>query len=185
MSTDSDTWARILKGDHDAWAKLVKQYEALVYTVAIRTGLSYSLSADCFQQTWVILFEKRKSIKNPSQISSWLVTTAKREAWRLLSISRKEGTDELLPFLEDKNALPDSKIEKLETEFMIQESIGQIDHRCQTLLKLLFYSPVTYSYKEITSKLGISVNALGAARKRCLERLRKILEKNNHFDAFF
>jgi hypothetical protein len=57
---DSTLWLRILNGDQTAWKTLVRQYQPLVYTIATRSGLSMADAADCFQQTFVSLFENRK-----------------------------------------------------------------------------------------------------------------------------
>lgn len=40
-----------------------------------------------------------------------------------------------------------------------------------------FFAPEEHSYEQVARKLGYAPNTLGAKRRRCLERLRQILEK--------
>lgn len=181
---DTDIWADICRGDSAAWAELVKKYEALVYTVGLRAGLSQLEMADCFQQTWVQLYTHRRRIEAPSRLQAWLVTTAKREALRMRRQAQREQTDyDFSRQSDDPERAPDRLLEQLELNSQLQGAIGEIDARCQELLKLLFFAPEDLTYEEVAGRLGISSNALGPARRRCLERLRKVLAKNGYLAA--
>ena len=81
--SDADLWQEICAGNEPAWRLLVDRYKALVYSVCTCTGLTLTESADVFQDTWLQLFKYRRSLQDPSRISSWLVTTARREAVRV------------------------------------------------------------------------------------------------------
>ena len=181
--TDAELWKDILRSNESAWRQLIARYEPLVYAVATRSGLSFAEAADCFQQTWTNLFKSRRKLKDPERISAWLVTTAKREAIRLLKRRTEMQEDDQYGQAPDKSPLPDVELEQLQLRNHVQWSLKQIDGRCQTLIKLLFYAPEDMSYEQVAEKLGISANALGPARKRCLERLKKILDKNGILDA--
>lgn len=182
--SDSDIWADVMSGHAAAWAELVKKYEALVYTVPLRAGLSQMEMADCFQQTWVQLYTHRERIQDPSRLSAWLVTTAKREALRVRRRARMEQTDfDFTTEADDEDRHPDRLLEQLELQTNLQVAIGQIDERCQKLLRLLFFSPQDTSYEAVARALNISSNALGPARRRCLERLKKVLLENGYLDA--
>ena len=180
---DTEIWGFVLEGDEKAWETIVRRYQSLVYTVVTRAGLSYAESQDCFQQTWVLLHRYRKSISDPSRLSAWLVTTAKREALKVKRrAGRFDGLDDSAP-IEDTNLLPDKELEAIEARSVIENALQQIDPRCRKLLKLVFYSDEKTSYDELARSLGLSVNAVGPARQRCLARLRKLLEKQGILDA--
>ncbi len=181
---DSDIWQDISRGDPAAWAELVRKYEALVYTVALRAGLSQLEMADCFQQTWVQLYTHRRRIEDPSRLHAWLVTTAKREALRMRRQAQREQTDyDFTRQADDPGRAPDRLLEQLEMNTRLQGAIGEIDSRCQELLNLMFFAGEDLTYEDVAGRLGISANALGPARRRCLERLRKVLEKNGYLAA--
>ncbi len=177
---DQELWEKILAGDEAAWAELVRRYQALVYAVATRMRLSQADAADCFQQTWVLLFRNRRKLQDPNRISSWLVTTAKREALRL---KRRAGSDPGETEQEsqiDDAPLPDEHIEALERQSIIQNALRAIDGRCQQLLEAFFFADEEVGYEKIASDLGISLNSLGPIRRRCLDRLKAILEKTGN-----
>lgn len=176
--TDQQLWQKILAGDQKSWADLIKRYQSLVYAVASRAGLSMADISDCFQQTWVSLYNHRKKVKDPSKLSAWLVTTAKREALRLNEIASKKVNDNLDCQEPDVQLLPDEELEQLEKQAHLEIAIDLLDKRCQDLVEIFFFAPKDLSYKQIAANLGIPFNSLGPIRRRCLERLRKILVKN-------
>ena len=183
IQSDLELWDGALAGEQAAWRELVTRYSTLVYNVCTYFGLSYMDAADCFQQTWVLLHRYRKSISDPSRLSAWLVTTAKREALKVKRrAGRFDGLDDSAP-IEDTNLLPDKELEAIEARSVIENALQQIDPRCRKLLKLVFYSDEKTSYDELARSLGLSVNAVGPARQRCLARLRKLLEKQGILDA--
>lgn len=181
--TDAELWEAIVSGDNDAWSELVKRYQALVYAVATRLGLSQADAADCFQQTWVLLYKHRRKLLDPSRISAWLVTTARREALRL-----RKRTAEIPPEYSsnepaDPAPLPSDDLLALERQAQIEIAIAQLDERCRKLVQMFFFSPEETGYEEIAASLGIALNSLGPIRRRCLQRLRSILEENGFLEV--
>ncbi len=180
--TDSDLWVEILAGDNDAWRVLVTRYASLVYSVCTHIGLSQADSADCFQQTWLLLFRNRKRIKDASRISSWLITTAKREALRQLRKAERNPNWGEYAGLVDPDPLPDARLMQLERQKHLEISLSQLDPACRRLLEAFFFCDDKKSYQEIARALGYSQNTLGPKRRRCLEKFKKILIHDKHWD---
>ncbi|SYZ72544.1 putative RNA polymerase sigma factor, sigma-70 family [Candidatus Zixiibacteriota bacterium] len=179
---DCELWQKIIEGDNEAWARLIRKYQSLVYAVSTRAGLSLSDCADCFQQTWVILFKNRHHIKDPARLSAWLVTTAKREALRLRRRAERFEEDAEDFSLISEDPLPDREVELLECQAQLEIALKEIDTRCRNVLKAFFYAPEEKSYDEIAKAFGIPANSLGPIRRRCLERLKQILLKTGYFE---
>jgi len=175
LRTDSNLWQDILVGDNAAWSELVRRYQALVYAVATRAGLSMADAADCFQQTWVLLFRHRHRLHDPSRLSAWLVTTAKREALRLRRRADKEAGDPADMDMTSHDPLPDEVLEQLERQAQLEIALKELDPRCRKVLEAFFFAPEEKSYEEIAGSFGLSTNSLGPVRRRCLERLKQIL----------
>ena len=176
VSTDAEIWTAILDGSASAWEVLVRRYEALIYTIATRAGLSMSDAGDCFQQTWFLLYKHRKSITQPDRISAWLTTAAKREALRMRRKIAPAVDAEILNHLADPEPLVDEKLSALEQRARLEAALGKLDDRCTALLTALFLEPENRSYEAISSDLGIPRNSLGPIRSRCLSKIRTILE---------
>jgi RNA polymerase sigma factor (sigma-70 family) len=173
------------KGDAAAWEALINRYQRLVYSIPRRSGLSEELAADVFQQVFTILYEKLALIEQPDRISAWLVTTARRETWRLSRQDRAmqplttsgadEGEDALDP--PDNETLPEELLLRLERQQHIRTAVASLDERCRTLLTLLFYQPDPPPYAEIATRLGTTEGSIGPTRARCFEKLRRLLDE--------
>ncbi len=178
--TDIELWEEILHNRPESWKELVNRYQRLVYAVATRSGLSLADAADCFQQTWVLLYQNRRKLKDPSRISAWLVTTAKREAMRLRRLADKDSTAEIDSDEPDPAPLPDVALEQLECQIHLELALKQIDPRCRRILEEFFFAAEEESYEVIARKLGLAPNSLGPIRRRCLEKLKEILIGNGY-----
>ncbi len=178
-------WQKILEGDAKSWEQLVRRYQALVYTVCNNAGLSEMDAADCFQYTWMTLYKNRRKMKNPEKISAWLVTTTKREALRLRHLADRtddcmsdrmhSGQHEIKEEFISPNPLQDEELEVLERQAILEVALKQLDRRCREIMEIFFFAPENYTYEEIAKKLGVSSNSVGPLRRRCLEKLKKIL----------
>lgn len=191
FKTDSELWQEIIANSGKSWEELIKRYQALVYAVSTRAGLTMMDAADCFQQTWLALYKNRKKLKDPSRLSAWLVTTAKREALLLRrradrdsgitdTSSRRYGNNPVNKEAElvSPALLPDEELEQLENQARLEIALDELDRRCQQVMEVFFFAPESKSYEEIAVSFGISSNSLGPLRRRCLERLKQILLKN-------
>jgi RNA polymerase sigma factor (sigma-70 family) len=174
------------RGDESAWEILITRYQRLIYTIPIRAGLDEQLCADVFQRVFTTLIEKLNQIEQPSRIGAWLVTTARRETWRVSRRERNSGVslnqaddDEntLVGELADGDPLPEDVVVNLETQHAVRMAVDDLDERCRTLLTMLFYRSDVPAYSDIAAALGTSEGSIGPTRARCLQKLRRSLER--------
>jgi RNA polymerase sigma factor (sigma-70 family) len=168
------------RGDASAWEHLVDRYQRLIYSIPRRSGLGEDLAADVFQHVWATLCEKLDQIEQPDRIGAWLVTTARRETWRVSRQQRGrtvpvDETDDTFE-VPDGEPLPDDILVRLETQHAVRAAVDQLDERCRMLLMLLYFERDTPSYAEIAARLGTSEGSIGPTRARCFEKLRRILD---------
>jgi RNA polymerase sigma factor (sigma-70 family) len=119
------------RGDEAAWEQLVARYKRLIYAVPRRAGLDEDLAAEVFQRVLITLLECIDRIEQPSRISTWLVTTARRETWRTGKRARAAAEAISLDIDEDEqsdipdNAPPlDETLLRLEKQHIIRTAIG-------------------------------------------------------------
>jgi RNA polymerase sigma factor (sigma-70 family) len=170
-------WEKVCDGDPASWQKLVHKYAALVYSVAKRTGLSDADAEDCSQQTWLTLYRKRNSIKDPKAIPSWLIKTTHRHAVKLAQQLNRLSTLEQSDVYSSTDPIPIDEIVLLEQQVLIQDGLRELEPRCRKLLTELYFSDPPKSYKEISRIMGVNQNNIGPMRSRCLEKLKKMLKK--------
>jgi RNA polymerase sigma factor (sigma-70 family) len=183
--SDRDLVLACQRGDETAWETLVRRYQRLIYTIPRRAGLNEDLASDVFQEVFATLFEKLDEIENPEKLKAWIVTTARRKTWRLISrenrSQRYDGSDEEsdseLNKLPDDAPLPDEVLIQLEEQHRVREAVSNLDERCRKLLTILFYQHEPPPYSEIAAQIGTTEGSIGPTRARCLQKLLRLLEK--------
>ena len=185
-TTDKQLLLACRRGEESAWEALVNRYQRLMYAIPRRAGLDDDQAAEVFQEVFTTLFQKLNDIEDPDRLHAWLVTTAKRKSWRIISQNRltgqfhsgddEEAEDELAK-IPDEALLPDEVLVKLEEQHRIRAALEFLDERCRKLLTMLFYSPETPAYSEIAASLGTSEGSIGPTRARCLEKMLRLLDK--------
>lgn len=179
------------RGDATAWETLIARYQRLVYSIPRQAGLDQDRSAEVFQRVFGKLVEHLDRIEQPARIGAWLTTTARREMWLLsqresssqpLADGDAEGeTNQLL----DTAPLPDEVLLHLEEQHTVRIALATLDERCRRLLTLLFYRPDPLPYAEVAVALQMSEGSIGPTRSRCLQKLRRLLDKFGHFSMYF
>ncbi len=173
------------RGEGAAWETLVKRFQKLIYTIPRRAGLDDDLAAEVFQEVFTTLFEKINDIEQPDRLQAWLVTTARRKTWRLLSrekvMQRSGGAEaddeEMLNQVPDLAPMADDALIELEEQHRVRTAVAGLDERCRKLLTLLFYQSEPPPYAEIAAAIGTSEGSIGPTRARCLQKLPRLLEK--------
>jgi RNA polymerase sigma factor (sigma-70 family) len=177
LRSDAELWSAILADDQLAWKELVDRYKALVYGTCTFTGLSQSDAADIFQQTWMLLYKNRGRLIDPARVSAWLVTTARRESIRLRNRRKGSAEQEITSDLADSSPDPEEELILRERQAKLEVAIQALDPVCRELVRAFFFSPEEKTYEQIARSLGYAPNTLGAKRRRCLEKLKRILEQ--------
>lgn len=166
-----------LAGDNVAWEELVDRYGRLVYAIPRRMGLSESDVQDVFQNVFVTLLRHLGNLRDQTRLSAWLITTTRRESWRL---GRERGrhvaselnemiVDDAPPLLED--------VVRWEREQAVRQSMRRLDDRCRELLTCLYLEPGTQSYEAIAERLNMPVGSIGPTRARCFKKLDAFLRE--------
>ncbi len=171
------TWERVRAGDNKAWRELIHHFQALVYSLATRAGLSATEAADCFQHTWIALYEHRHNIQDSRRLPGWIVTTVRREAFRRKKSGSRQVSFDDISEPESGLSDPSEEMELAEQQHYLQAGLSRLDERCRSLLNSLFYEEEEATYEGLAREHRLSINAIGPLRKRCLARLKTLLEE--------
>ena len=167
------------QGDEAAWGEIVDRYTPLVVTVGQHYQLQSGEMQDVAQNVWLRLLEHLRDLREPRALPTWLITTARREALRLVTVStRMQPTDpqdkswEARLVTEDD---PDAELMRSERHAALLECLTALSRRQRQLLTILAEDPPV-PYAEISRRTGIPVGAIGPTRARALARLRSTPE---------
>lgn len=147
----------------------MSRYERLVYTVALRNGLGAEDAADVTQSTFVALVDSLDRIQDDEKLASWLMTVARRQAWRTRNLSRRTVALELAT-----EGISDPFADWA-TVATLHDALATLGGTCRELLLALYFERESPSYAEIAERFGRSIGGIGPLRGRCLDKLRVIL----------
>jgi RNA polymerase sigma factor (sigma-70 family) len=161
--------------DQRAWEELVDRYSRLIYSIPRRYGMSEADADDVHQNVFRILAEKLEQLQDQTRLSSWLITTAHRECWRL----RRNSGEVAQPLdgnrIDDR--MPQEEVQTLERRQLVRQALNAIGSPCRDLLQALFLEPSEGSYEQIAARLGMKVGSIGPTRARCLEKMAATLKE--------
>lgn len=179
-NSDQDLIRACRKGDTNAWRKLLKKYERLVFSIPLNHGLSRDDAADISQLTFTILIQSLDKLPEDSRLGSWLATVSRRHTWRLLERNRRESTNAYADLAESAALLSENGADFTEygelTEWLDQ-GLSRISERCRELLLMLYFQPEKPSYAEVAARMGTPVGSVGPTRARCLGQLKQALDE--------
>jgi hypothetical protein len=78
------------QGSEDALGQIVTELSPLLWQVARAAGLSAGDAEDVLQTVWLRLVAHLDGIHDSAALTGWLVTTTRREAWRVRAAGRRQ-----------------------------------------------------------------------------------------------
>jgi len=179
--SDDSLIRRCLAGEASAWNELVEKYARLVHAIGRNQGLPSTEADDLVQVVFLKLGRRLSTIREESKLSSWLITTTRREAWRLRSGARvayssslrlEEGLESGPPATE---AVDPAESERWERRALVDQALRTLGDPCASLLRALFSDQTEGKYDEIARSLGMKIGSIGPTRARCFAKLETIL----------
>ena len=169
-SGDRDLIRRCIEGDQEAWKALVRRYERLIYSIALRICRDSETAADVLQQVCLELYQRLDEVRNIATLPSWIATVTRRKScdyWR--------SCEPAEPLLDDGSADSEDIFANIERQHTLERAMASLPERNRRLMQMLYMSDRDYSYQEIAQQLGMPVASIGPTRIRSLKKLRKLL----------
>src|SRR6266487_661486 len=163
-------------GSEDALIQIVNELSPLLWQVARSAGLSQGDAEDVLQTVWMRLITHLDGIHDAGALTGWLVTTTKREAWRVRAAGRKllPADQDVFADLPDKGPGSEEQVIFEDQRRELWAALGMLSRRCQELLRIMAFAPRP-DYATVAAALGMRVGSIGPTRGRCLAKLRALL----------
>jgi RNA polymerase sigma factor (sigma-70 family) len=178
---DRGRWLEILVdaargGREDAIDQVVTELSPLLWQVARAAGLSTSDAEDVLQTVWLRLLTHLDDIRTASALTAWLVTTTRREAWRIRGTGRRQlpADQDWLDAIPDQGPGAEDLAVTADLRRELWAALGQLPPLCQELLRIVAFVPRP-DYDVVAAELGMARGSIGPTRGRCLAKLRAIL----------
>jgi RNA polymerase sigma factor (sigma-70 family) len=165
------------EGSPEAVDELVTELTPLLWHVARATGLSQPDAEDVVQTTWLNLVSHLGEIRTPAALTSWLITTTRREAWRVRAADRKTvpADQDWLTDIPDLAADSEERVIVKDEQRALWAAFSELPSRCQELLRIVAFVPRP-DYNVVAQRLDMPRGSIGPTRGRCLEKLRAALD---------
>jgi RNA polymerase sigma factor (sigma-70 family) len=169
-------------GKRDALDELVAEFSPLLWHVARAQGLDHDAAADVVQTTWLAFLQQLDDIRDSEAIAGWLVTVAKREAWRVGGAEKRLSAtdDDELERRPSDDLLPEDDLLQVERRRLLWAAVRRLSPRCQELLRVVAFARRP-NYSMVAQALGMPIGSIGPTRGRCLAKLRDLLAADSYW----
>jgi RNA polymerase sigma factor (sigma-70 family) len=174
-----------LRGDEEAWSKLVDRYKNLVFSIPIKYGFSRDEAADIFQAVCLELLSELPKLRKPEALPKWIMQITahkcfhRRQEQKRAEPADTSGSNGEHAEVEDHEPGVDAVLRQAEAEQILRQAVAELSPRCRQLVEMLFYEEPAREYREIARTLGIATGSIGFIRQRCLESLRRRLSERD------
>jgi RNA polymerase sigma-70 factor (ECF subfamily) len=186
--SDEALMARVSAGDQEAFAELVRRYEAKARRYAWRFFRDTGVAEDIAQEVFLRIHRSSARYRPSGRFQTYLYRIAANLCYDRLRMLKRRGSsiqntvdNYTLDHVEDAPSTrfdpPDRGVELGEEKAMVREAIGRLPPGLAQILVLREFEGL--KYREIGDVLSIPVNEvkvkLHGARKRLQRELRAIL----------
>ncbi len=172
------------KGNKAAFEHLINKYQALIYWTIKRFENDSSINFDkanfverddIAHNVILKLVDFVHRVEQSERIGGWISKTTYYECLAAARKWRERASDLVV---DEQIEIPDlwseKQIKLFELRYVLDVARQELRKKCQELLHYLFDKE--YSQAEIKEEMGISKGSIGPTQKRCLEKLRSIVE---------
>jgi len=182
--SDNEILSRVLQGDQQAYAEIVKRYQSFVFTIALRYTPNREDAEEIAQDSFVKAYRSLADFRGDSKFSTWLYTIVTTTS---LTFLRKKKIDVHSLDNEKVFEIADSQDSGFRANQVEQKSRVTMVNKAIALLSPEDAQVITLFYKgeqsldEIGEILGLEPNTVKVRLHRARQRLKDKLEK--HFTA--
>lgn len=180
-TTDPAFVARVLRGETDAFRYLVERHSRNVFHLAFRMTGNAQDAEDVVQETFLRAFRHLKRYESRSLFSTWLYRIAANCAVDLMRAqrhfaeqNRNNPGHDWLSEVTSRDPSADQLAFSGQVRNSIQSAMEELTPQERTAFVLRHYEG--FSVEEISSALGIGLNAAKHSVFRAVRKLRRALE---------
>jgi RNA polymerase sigma-70 factor (ECF subfamily) len=171
------------RGDHQAFNKLILDYQTLVYNVAYRMLRDPEAAADATQEAFISAFRALRGFRGGS-FKAWLLRIVTNACYDQLRVTKRRPSSSLddmvveadhSPMLKDDAESPEQYAVRQDLSRTIQKGLDQLppDQKVTVILSDI----QGLSYEEIAEATGVALGTVKSRLSRGRLRLRDYLQQ--------
>jgi len=170
---------RILTGDENAFASLVRKYQGQVHAFARRKIGDFQIAEDITQETFLQVYQKLETLDDPTLFSKWLYAIVHHLciAWFRKNRLQTEPLEEICILgieTEPYSRYIASEHAKIAAEAqrdLVEKLMAKLKESDREVITLHYFEEMSSS--EIGEFLGVSENTIKSRLRRARQRLKK------------
>ena len=170
---------RILAGDENAFASLVRKYQRQVHAFARRKIGDFQIAEDITQEAFLQVYQKLETLDDPTLFSQWLYTIANHLciAWFRQNRLQTEPLEEVCILGIEREpysryvASEHAKIAAEAQRDVVEKLLAKLKESDRKVITLHYFEEMTSS--EIGEFLGVSENTIKSRIRRARQHLKK------------
>ncbi len=188
-----DLVAGALAGHAAAWEALVERLQRVVWKSVNMMTYDREIRDDAFAATWLRLAERLDSIREPEKLPGWLATTACNEVRQIV---RQRGRNhfslteswtgeahgsvgDLLDSLSGDDGDHERGLVADDQRREVRAAFARLDEQCREIITVLVLADPPVPYQDAADRLDRPIGSLGPSRRRCLEKMKILLDPDH------
>lgn len=166
---------RVLAGDTAAFGALVERYWRHAHGSAYAVLGNAGDAEEMAQETFVQVFEKLSSLREPGALSSWVWRIARDTALKHLRKHKRLKPMDQVPEPSQGSEPPEAALLATEENAALLAALGTLPDDMREALQMRYWEELDYD--AMAERTGVSAAALYQRVCRGLKRLREVLER--------
>jgi RNA polymerase sigma-70 factor (ECF subfamily) len=173
QQTVEDALERCVAGDHSAFAEIVREHQAMVYSLALHFLRSPSMAEDLAQDVFLELYRNLGSIESAAHLRFWLRKVA---CHRSLDRVRRRKPDGMIS-LED---VPEPAVVGHARDPLLEEKLWKLVATLpdKPRMAIILRYQEEMELREVAEVMEIPINTVKSSIDRALELLRTKLARS-------
>lgn len=176
--SDSELISEVLAGNSRAYTDLIRRYQHMVYTLAVRMLGNREVAEETTQDVFVKVYKSLRNFRGDSKFSTWLYKVAYH---RILDASGRESRQKVIRSTIRPDVVYTASTETTWNTVMIKERreflhriLEQLSQDENAVLSLFYLQEL--SIREISGIMNLSQSAVKVRLFRAREQLKLLLE---------
>ncbi|MFB3896187.1 MAG: RNA polymerase sigma factor [bacterium] len=170
--TDQQIVEQVLAGNKDSFGLLLDRYQNLVYRLAVGILKDCAAAEDAAQEAFMIAYQNLDTIRNPAAFGAWIAAITRHHCFKLVQKEAAIYLDDIeqLPAIDESEDILDK-----EQKMMLRKVIESLPAKYREIIDLRYFEGC--SYLELSSFLGISMDAVKSRLYHAKKEMIKLLQK--------
>jgi RNA polymerase sigma factor (sigma-70 family) len=179
--TDStvDGWLvlQYQSGNNKALPLLVRRWHKKFCNGAFWVTRDAAASKDIAQESWKVIIEQLKRLKDEKSFGSWALTIVHRRSIDWIRANKKESK-KLNKYYNEQSVIEEEESDNEHLKKELLKAIKALPEQQQTVIRLFYIED--YSLREISEILNISIGTVKSRLFHAREKLKLILKNRTH-----